>query len=202
LDVARVGSGTVAVSSIGDTAPWLSGSGGGPEGLGRYTLTVNRAGLAEANYTNAIRIETTAGDIQSIPVSMRVGPIQTSGQSGTVYAALIDAITFQGVRYGTVNASTGSATFTLNGVLPGSYYLFFGTDNDNDGFFCDAGEYCGTVPNAALVTPLELSGGNVSFQGVPLQPDFSGVGQANAAASKRAPAAVLDALRMGGKAAD
>lgn len=186
LDVSRVGTGSVGVRAIGTNATWLSGSGGGAEGLGRYTLTVNRSGLPSADYTDTIQIDTTDGKRLSIPVSMRVGPRETVGKAAQVYVLLIDAITLQVSQQREINASTGTARVNFSTVYPGGYYLIYGTDLDNDNFVCDEGEFCGTVPDLQNFAPLDVRGGNLSIDFAPLFPDLSGLGAKSSSADPMA----------------
>lgn len=186
LDVSRVGAGSVGVRSIGSTAPWLNGNGGGADGLGRYTLTVNRSGLPSADYTDQILIETTDGKRLSIPVSMRVGPRETVGKAAQVYVLLIDAITLQVSQEVQINAASGTARVNFSTVYPGGYYLIYGTDLDNDGLVCDEGEFCGTVPDLQNFAPLDVRGGNLSIDFAPLFPDLSGLGAKSSSADPMA----------------
>jgi serine protease len=186
LDVSRVGAGSIGVRAIGSNASWLRGSGGGAEGLGRYTLTVNRSGLPSADYTDTIQIDTTDGKRLSIPVSMRVGPRETVGKAAQVYVLLIDAITLQVSQERQINAASGTATIEFSTVYPGGYYLIYGTDLDNDGFVCDEGEFCGTVPDLQTFAPLDVRGGNLSIDFAPLFPDLSGLGAKSSSADPMA----------------
>lgn len=186
LDVSRVGIGSVGVRAIGSNASWLSGSGGGAEGFGRYTLTVNRNGLPSADYTDQILIDTTDGKRLSIPVSMRVGPRETVGKAAQVYVLLIDAITLQVTQQRQINAASGTATIEFSTVYPGGYYLVYGTDLDNDSFICDEGEFCGTVPDLQNFAPLDVRGGNLRIDFAPLFPDLSGLGAKSSSADPMA----------------
>lgn len=186
LDVSRVGAGSVGVRAIGSNASWLSGSGGGAEGLGRYTLTVNRSGLPSADYTDTIQIETTDGKRLSIPVSMRVGPRESVGKAAQVYVLLIDAITLQVTQQRQINAASGTATVDFSTVYPGGYYLVYGTDLDNDNLICDEGEFCGTVPDLQTFAPLDVRGSNLRIDFAPLFPDLSGLGAKSSSADPMA----------------
>jgi serine protease len=186
LDVSRVGAGNVGVRAIGSNASWLSGSGGGAEGLGRYTLTVNRSGLPSADYTDQILIDTTDGKRLSIPVSMRVGPRESVGKAAQVYVLLIDAITLQVTQQRQINAASGTATVDFSTVYPGGYYLVYGTDLDNDNLICDEGEFCGTVPDLQNFAPLDVRGSNLRIDFAPLFPDLSGLGAKSSSADAMA----------------
>lgn len=201
LTLSKVGSGAAGIQSLQDNVSWLSGSGGGPEGLGQYTITVNRSDLPNGEHNGIIRASTSAGSNLDIPVRMRVGTPPSFGESGAIYALLLDALTFQTVAAtSALLPQSGRATFSFPSILPGSYYLLYSTDNDNDFFVCDAGEYCGFFPFGDNAGPLELSGTNLDIGIVPLVPDISGLGEANSnAASKRLPPSVLNAAKRKSK---
>jgi hypothetical protein len=67
-----------------------------------------------------------------------------------------------------VTPSDGSYSLTFNSVPTGEYQLFIGSDMDNDGFICDAGEACGAYPTLNLTENLSVTADtqvdiNVSF---------------------------------------
>lgn len=196
LDISRVGSGGIAVQSLTVDVPWLSGSGGGPDGLGRYTLTIDRDGLPEATYTGTLSVQPTSGATLAIPVSMRVGSTPEVGRAGRVYALLIDAVTFEVLRQDDIDASSGFGTLSYADVLPGRYFLVYGTDSDNDFVICDRGEFCGFVPFGDVLEPFELRGTDLEIGFAPLAPDLDGVGSAGAGAGTSKSAVLGHARRM------
>jgi serine protease len=191
LDISKAGSGSLGVRSIGSNVPWLTGTGGGQDGLGRYTLSVNRSGLPSADYIGAIRIEATNGTVTTVPVGMRVGPRETAGKAGRIYALLIDAITLQVVKEIDASAASGTAALSYTSIYPGLYYLLYGTDNDNDFIICDEGEFCGSVPEGVSAPPINIRGVNLNVPFAPLYPDVSGIGSNSSNNQKRIPAAVV-----------
>ena len=131
-----------------------------------------------------MRATTTLGTTITIPVRLRVGAARTAGESGAVYALLLDAITLGVVaEAGPLLPQNGAAAFRFPAVLPGRYYLLYGTDQDNDQFICDDGELCGIVPDGPTDGPLEVRGAVRDLGAVALLPDTRGIGSASAAAA-------------------
>ena len=62
---------------------------------------------------------------------------------------LIDAATGMPIAQADAEAA-GSYAFVFANRLPGTYLLAAGSDLDNDGYICDAGESCGIYPSFAL----------------------------------------------------
>jgi serine protease len=195
LNVTKVGSGAAAVTAVSEDAPWLTVAGGGPDGLGQYTLSVSRSGLAEADYAARLRLATSAGTTLEVPVSMRVGARQSSGKAGEVYALIIDALTLQPFAQQVASLASGSGRVSFASLYPGAYYVVYGTDLDNDGVICDAGEFCGFLPYGEISEPLQVNGQNVDIGFAPLFPDLAGIGS-SAASSKRAGSLVEAAQRI------
>jgi serine protease len=168
IALSNIGQGTLTASSAASTQPWLSVAPQGvdAQGLGTYTITVNRNGLVAADYSGQVNFVTNAGT-KSLSVAMRVGAIQQPGDVSTVYVLVIDALTGQSVYAAEINGTAGNYPWSLPSVLPGNYYILAGTDIDNDQFICDAGEACGayfTLSDPSLLnisTPVTLSGFSV-----------------------------------------
>ena len=118
-----------------------------PPGLGGYTVRVSRTGLADGIYTGAARFHSSAGDLD-VPVIMQVGNAVTAdANAGHHYVLLVDpdsgATRSTPWRWRPATAATATAS---RDVEPGSYYVYAGTDVDNDNFLCDRGEACGSYP--------------------------------------------------------
>ena len=184
--LSNIGQGTLTASGATSNAAWLSVSqqSVNAQGLGTYTINVNRAGLVAADYAGQISFATNAG-AKSVSVAMRVGATQQPGDVSTVYVLVIDALTGQTVYETEVNGSAGNYPWSLPSVLPGNFYILAGTDIDNDNFICDAGEACGayfTLSDPSLLSitaPVTLSGFSVLPDSVSLS------GTASASATKK-----------------
>ena len=141
--------------------------------LGSYSISVNRVGLADAQYQSTIMV-TYSGDINgtlNIPVSMQVGPLSTTGDTGFQYGILADFdVLLNNSGDPTVSVLTfGSPTnglynFSFNGVRPGNYVILAGSDMDNDFLLCDPGEACGLIPSVLEVINRNADGLNFGSQ--------------------------------------
>lgn len=142
LTVSNIGSGALTVSSATSSEPWLTVSQPVGDGLGDYTITVDRSGLINAPYAGTITFDSDANDI-TVSVTMQVGAIVSTGDAGFHFVLLVDAATNQAVAQQAVGASGGVYNFSFTGVTSGSYQIFVGADSNNDDFICDPGEACG-----------------------------------------------------------
>jgi serine protease len=146
-----------------------------PEGLGIYTVTVDRSGLADGIHSTTI---TAHSDVNDAPIEIivQVSPIPLGSDAGFVYVLLLDAQT--GNSAGrcdndfvtgqcSVSVVNGQYAFTFVDVAPGDYQVVAGTDANNDLFICDAGEACGaylTIPQPSDITVVDAALSGIDFQ--------------------------------------
>ncbi|MEE4376036.1 MAG: S8 family serine peptidase [Candidatus Competibacteraceae bacterium] len=145
LTVTNGGGGALTVNSPSENSGgWLGITPAVDDnGLGSYTVTVNRAGLAEGIYTATVNIASNAGTVQ-IPIIMQVSNALTVNDVGVLYVLLFDRATEQTVTsVVATREGNGRYGYQFNEVPAGSYQIFAGTDADNDGLVCDDGEACG-----------------------------------------------------------
>jgi serine protease len=131
-----------------DGGSWLSVQAGsvGADGLGSYSVSVSRAGLADGIYTGVARFHTGSGDLD-VPVILQVGQAVTAdANAGHHYVLLVDPDTNTTVDFVQVDAENGRYRYRFVDVEPGAYLVYAGTDADNDHFVCDRGEACGSYP--------------------------------------------------------
>lgn len=143
-----------------DGGSWLSVQAGAVDanGLGSYAVHVSRTGLADGIYTGAVRFHSSAGDLD-VPVVMQVGQAVTANaNAGHHYVVLVDASSFATVKQVEVEAQGGHYTYRFTGVDPGQYFVYAGTDDDNDSTICDRGEACGSYPTLDQPTVLDVQG--------------------------------------------
>jgi serine protease len=152
--IANGGGGTLTVTSVSDDQPWLSVSG---SGLGTYTASVDRTGLADGTYTATITIQSSAGNA-AIAVVMSVDSSAPGADAGFHYVLLVDPVSLATVAQAEATAVGGQYAFQLTDVPAGSYLLFAGSDSDNDSVICGTGEACGAYPTLASPERIELSG--------------------------------------------
>lgn len=158
LDVSNAGSGALNLEPISDDAPWLTVSAQAVDqnGLGRYSVNVNRSGLADGTYAARIELRSNVNDI-SVPVLMRVGSFSGSVDAGKQYVLLVDPESFEAVAQDEVPISNSQYNYAFS-VVEGDYLLIAGTDSDDDGLICDEGEACGAFPSLDSPASIRLQG--------------------------------------------
>jgi serine protease len=130
-------------------ASWLNvAAPGGASGLGAYTITANRTGLAPGAYTTTLRFVSNANTV-NVPVVLQVsaGGTAVASSVGHLYVQLVNPDTLQGVRQVRMNPVNGVYSFNFDNVTPGTYLVVAGTDPDNDDAICDIGEACAAYLN-------------------------------------------------------
>lgn len=125
-------------------------------GFGTYTVNVDRASLPNGTYSAIVTFLSTANAI-SIPVIMQVGAGNLQANAGYHYVLLLDPATRQTVAQVDLESTNGVYNYTFTGIAPGRYQILAGTDADNDGFICDAGEACGAFQNLDLPSDLVVT---------------------------------------------
>jgi serine protease len=158
FNLANSGGGTLSISSVTENASWLTitNNSSNANNLGAYTASADRDALTIGSHTANIAIQSTLG-ASLVGVNIRVSERNFSAQAGTLFALLGDPSTgdtiFQEVL---TDPSDGSYTLNFISVPAGEYQLFVGSDMDNDGFICDAGEVCGGYPTLNLTENLRV----------------------------------------------
>jgi serine protease len=158
LDLTKLGSGMINVTSVSDDAAWLTVSGGtlDSSGLGSYNVSVNRTGLSAGSYSATISVAGSNGVTILVPVSMQVISSQTQANTGHYFVLLLDR-DLNLISQVAVAGANGRYDYRFDGLAAGTYYIYAGTDSDWDDFICDDGEACGAYPTLGTPTPLELN---------------------------------------------
>jgi serine protease len=159
FQVANGGGGTLSVTSVSESEPWLTVSASSVDGngLGTYAVNVDRTGLANGTYTGTISVESSAGNA-SVSVVMAVVSASTGADAGFHYVLVVDPETFDTVEQFDVAASGGQYDYQVANVPAGSYYVFAGSDPDNDFVICGTGEACGAYPTLGVPQLVEVAG--------------------------------------------
>jgi serine protease len=147
------GTGTLVVTASVDVE-WLTvnPSSGGE---GTYVVTADAAGLPDGLYTGTVSLSSNGGTA-SVPVRLVTGlPLATGGDVGTVYMVLVSDFSKSVVQAAT-SAAQGYR-YSIEGVAPGTYRLFAGTDLDHDNFITDEGEAVGAYPTLGGSVELEVT---------------------------------------------
>lgn len=150
VELTGLGMNPPSVVSVVATEPWLTVTAASVDsnGLGIYTFTVDRSGLADATYSTEVLFNLSTGAQQQVPVSMVVMTAgSTVGDTGHLYILLLQADTFALVDLLEQDPVNGQYTYTFSDTPPGSYVIVAGTDLDDDGFICGIAETCGGYPN-------------------------------------------------------
>ncbi len=167
--VANAGGGSLSISAYSADADWLtvtpSDDVDADTGLGTYTVAVSRDGLLTAGtYTGTLTFE-SEDDQATVAVSMKVSATSVATDGGYHYILLLDADTMETVaRVGTAGQG-GVYTFTFADLDYGNtYYIYAGTDPDNDGDICDTGESCGAYSSRDNPAILTISGDRTGLE--------------------------------------
>lgn len=143
-------------------------------GLGRHRLTIDR-GRAEAGALSA-DLTIRAGEQRTqLRISARK-PTAPPRPASDYYVLLVDALSQQVVAQGRLTADD-KGTFAFPDVPSGSYYIYAGSDNDNDGFICEWGELCGSQSHGASRLPGSAGDIVISVQMSQLRNADNGAGE-------------------------
>jgi len=162
---------SVQVLSVTESADWLSvksdppvpGSGS----LFRLTMTLDPDKLDPGFPARTSVVVSYTSDQQrtlEIPVVGQTLVDQGSRDAGRHYVILIEPDLenggFKPVAQTVANAENGKYQFSipLDGVEPGNYQLIAGTDLDNDGYLCHAGESCAEFPVNGFRQDITITG--------------------------------------------
>jgi serine protease len=166
LVVSNAGDGSLAVGSITPAASWVSVS---PlsidgNGLGTYRVTVDRGPLNPGVYAGEIVFSAGSGTPVRVAVLVEKSTTATVSDGGFQYALLVRTDTLAVVDQVNLRARGGSTPFSFNNVPHGTYGLVIGSDLDNDGYICDAGDACGAWPVLARPEPIVVTGPRSGFE--------------------------------------
>ncbi len=173
LTLTNIGGGAPTISPATVSAAWITDvSQSVPtDGLGDYTVTIDRAGLTSSVYVATITFTTDTLASYSVPVLMQVG---TSGVADAGYHSIYLLDGTSGSRLRSIRTAvdplSGTYDYSFANVAPGDYLVSAGTDSDSDGMICDSGEACGSYP--LLTDPLVISIGNNSRSNVNFNSGF------------------------------
>ena len=150
--------GSLLIIGVSSSAAWLSVNAAGDvdaQGLGNYTITVDRDSLDEGAYSGTITFESNENDV-TVSVVMRVGDPLATTDGGHHYFLLLDPETFDPVKQDDSPGVNGVYGFSFSGLFyDKTYVVYAGTDLNNDGYICDDGEACGAY--LSLDSPMEMT---------------------------------------------
>jgi serine protease len=149
LTLNQSGSEPPSVTNISNIQSWLSITAANvdSDGVGDYTVSVDRTNLSDATYTDVISIELSNGQTLSVSVSMRVNTNSSiDSDAGYLYVLLLDPDTLESKDQFAVDIVDGEYNYNFTNVPYGEYLIIAGSDIDNDLFICDTGESCASYP--------------------------------------------------------
>lgn len=124
-------------------------------GLGTYIIDINRNGLDDGIYTANLTFEAGAQQVR-VSVVMQVGLDTGTVSGGYHYIFLMDAATRATLAQYPSSGQNGSYEYDFTGLAyEKSYFIYAGTDTDNDGYICGEGETCGAY--ISLDQPVDLT---------------------------------------------
>ena len=115
-------------------------------GLGTYSVTVDRLGLADGIYSAGIVIRSQNSGSITVTINMQVSSSAQQANAGPQYIELLDANTSALVDVLQIAPINGFYDYTFSNVLIGEYTIRSGSDLDNDSLICEVGESCGAYP--------------------------------------------------------
>ncbi|MEQ1836928.1 MAG: S8 family serine peptidase [Candidatus Nitrotoga sp.] len=176
LTVSKSGTGNLSVASVSVSpgATWLTVTETTVDPstkLGTYTVTATKGTLSDGAYSATITFTTDAGTTVKVNVSLSIGAAVTSNANvGYLYVLLLNTETFDTVGALEVAANNGIYNYSFSGVPPGTYYIAAGSDMNNDGSVCDAGEACGAYPTFSQIGKIAV---NRNLTGINFNAGFS-----------------------------
>lgn len=155
LNVFNAGAGVLTVTTIQSDQPWLTVETTGIDGngLGNYSVAVDRSSLTEGTHSATLTINANTGTT-TVSVLVRVGGATVS-DAGQNYYLLVNTKTAAILQAEPVS-ELGVYQINFSNVPAGEYILFGGTDMDNDYQICDAGELCGGYPSVEQLLPITV----------------------------------------------
>jgi len=160
------GGGVLHVAGVSATTdsgvPWLSAFlPGGPHSdavnAGMIAISASRTGLAIGTYAGHVYVSDGFSTIGSIRVVLEVG-------SFPLTAATILVVARQQptgiVRASAIADGAHGFRYAFHGLAAGTYTVTAGTDLDDDGFFCEAPDWCGSF-GGTPATPIVVGAGDV-----------------------------------------
>ena len=155
------------VTSVTATVPWISVSPSIGKAPLRMNVTIDRAHAllaSDGTFDGTIDVFSdakTGPTTKTIGVKVVVNRSATRGDAGTVFVLVIDPTKPSDSPDAVVNdtnlaeaqpAAKNAYRYAITGINPGFYYVYAGTDRDNDGIICEIEDACGTFGALVEVT--------------------------------------------------
>lgn len=167
LTVSNTGGPGLSVTRITADQPWVVVA---PKtidnnGLGSYTVTINRAILPQGTQQASISVVTNLST-NTVNVLAQSTVVAFTGDAGFQYVILVDPATHESVGQTSLSAVNGVYEFNIPDVPPAEYHVYASTDSDQDNLLCDTGEACGAYtavdqPTGVIVVDRDMA--NINF---------------------------------------
>ncbi|MDA8944626.1 S8 family serine peptidase, partial [Porticoccaceae bacterium] len=133
------------------------------DGLGEYTVSLDRNNLSQGVYTESIQFSSDYGSRLLTLYFEELASNAEQPDGGKIYILLYDLISDDPIKRVSSVAVSGQYSFTIEDINPDVYYLVTGSDIDNDGFICGPAEACAYWPSREQE---ELIVANKSFDNI------------------------------------
>lgn len=153
LTISNPSTGQLTVSEITPNVSWISVD---VTDFPALAVNVDRSDLPEGDGIGAVLIRSNAGD-RTVRVFVGTQAPTTGGDVGTVYVLVVDADSLEAVDEAVTSEREGYR-YETSAFPAGKYLIVAGTDRNDDGYICDAGEACGIYPLFDSPVLLEMEG--------------------------------------------
>jgi serine protease len=128
-------------------------------GVGTYTVNVNRGTLAPGAYSGTVSFVSAGGTVVvSVVMQVTAGGATVRSDLGQHYVILVNATTREPVYQVIARATNGLYNFQFSNVASGTYHLVAGSDANNDDSICNVGEACGAYVSLQDPTTVTING--------------------------------------------
>jgi serine protease len=117
------------------------------DGLGEYTVSLDRNNLSQGVYTESIQFSSDYGSRLLTLYFEELASNAEQPDGGKIYILLYNLISDDPIKQVSSVAVSGQYSFTIEDINPDVYYLVTGSDIDNDGFICGPAEACAYWPS-------------------------------------------------------
>lgn len=128
----------------------------GSANVSAIIIRVNRSAQTDGRYNGRVSVLTANDQSDTVQVSMSVG--QDEPISDDIFVVAINANTRESIAQDVTSADTGFR-YAIPNVPAGEYFLYAGTDRDDNGQICDLGELCGAVPSVIRAETIVVTEG-------------------------------------------
>lgn len=155
----NTGIGALTVGNVRGVAPWLTivPESVTADGLGRYRVTANTTGLPRGTHNTSVEVQSSAGTM-NIPVVVNKLLYGSASSLSKLYVRFSDGGSSAVVTTRAIDNRFGDISYRIDDLPFGTFVVTAGTDMNNDGNICDAGEVCGVYPIRGVPEAIEYSG--------------------------------------------